>query len=721
MNLFKYLPNWASNIKWLVFALVVTILLGLLGYVTILFGGRFIVDEKAFVFDTTSTIETEDGVVLASFYHENRTPVTIEQIPVHVQDAFIAIEDQRFRDHAGVDFTSVMRALYRDITAMGKVEGASTITQQLAKNMFLQNDKTWMRKTKEVMAAIYLERHYSKNKILEFYLNEIYFAHGNYGVETASQFYFSKSIEDVTVSEAALLAALAKAPNNYTPVNYPDKAKQRRDVVLQQMNRMDMISTEEMLELQGRTLGLNLSTKAEKPWLSAYIDAVVTEAEETYQLTRSEIRRGGYRIIATIDEKAQKTAYQLMQKQEYYYGSTEGVEASFILMDQNTGGLEAIIGGRSFAPGELNRAFVKRQPGSTMKPLAVYGPAMMLDEYQPYSIMPDDQRDYDGYSIKNVDGVYSGNVTMYDAIRQSKNAPAVWLLDQIGVPYAKDYLSKMDMTIPDNGLAIALGGLEEGLTPVQLAEGYRTFIHDGEWIDAHTITRIYDRNNQVIVEADPQREQVFSPQVAWNSLRMLESVVDSGTAETGDFAGALAGKTGTTQHPRVSGGIKDAWFVGFTPNYVSALWMGYDYSDEAHYLTKGSSAPTVLTKRILSELGKQEAMPTAFEKPANVEELPEPIELPVISDLEVKFKLGGLPLVRGELTWTAGSDNRIVYQIFQKTDTGDIELGQVTGESSYTISRVNVFQENTYYVVPYDPITKQQGTPSNAVVLSLTR
>ncbi|WP_328701141.1 transglycosylase domain-containing protein [Aquibacillus kalidii] len=713
------IPKWLGKAKWPVIAIASMMLLAIIGYLFIIFGGRFVFDEKNLILPSTTKVITEDGALVGKLYEENRDLVTIKQIPDHVEKAFIAIEDQRFYEHAGISLPSVARAVYRDIIAMSKVEGGSTITQQLAKNLFLQNDKTWMRKTKEVMASIYLERNYSKDKILELYLNEIYFAHGIYGVGTAAQFYFDKRVEDLNIQEGAMLAALAKAPNSYSPINDPEKAMERRNLVLQQMNETNEIGTEEMLDLQGKTLGIKIAKDEEKPWLDDYLDMVIKEAAEKYQLSTQALKRGGYNIVVHLNEQAQKLAYEKFQDNQYFYGSTDGVQGAFVLMNQENGHLEVLIGGRDYTLGDWNRVEVARQPGSTMKPLAVYGPAMMQADYQPYTLLEDKKQSYDGYEASNADGIYANDVTMYDAIRESKNAPAVWLLNEIGIEYSKSYLEKMKVQLPDKGLSIALGGLKDGLTPIQLTEAYRTFIHNGEWISAHTIEKISDRSGKKIGQIEPETTDVFSSQVAWNMVRMLEAVVDNGTASKGEYTKALAGKTGSTQHPVVTGEVKDAWFVGFTPNYVTATWMGYDKSDEAHYLTKGSEAPTVLAKSILKSIDQQQQLTSNFTKPNNVEELPKPIQLPTINDLAADFKLGGFAFVKGKLTWTEAEDARIVYQIYQENGEEDTLIATVEGAGEYTLDRVSLFEEKTYYVTPYDPLTKREGTPSNKAVLSV--
>lgn len=707
-----------GKLKWTLFIAGFVVFIGLLGYAVMLVGGKAVADNEALILDATTTIETEDGELLGELYNENRKLISIENIPDHVQNAFIAIEDRRFYKHAGIDFKSVIRAVYKDILAGGKVEGASTLTQQLAKNLFLHNDKTWTRKAKEVMAASYLERRLSKDDILELYLNQMYFGQGIYGVETAAQRFFSKSAEELSIAEGALLAGLAKAPNGYSPTAHPDKALERRNVVLQAMEDAAYIDTEQRLEEQGKTLGLDVYEREVKSWAASYIDLVMKEAADDHQLSIDELKRGGYRIVVNIDETIQQIASREFQEEDYFPGNTTGVEGAFVMMDQQSGKIVSAIGGRDYHLGDLNRVTVKRQPGSTMKPIAVYGPAMM-DDYEPFSMIRDEALDYDGYTAKNVDGEYAGSISIYDALKQSKNASTVWLLDQIGIDYAKNYLEKMHLNIPDEGLAVGLGGLSEGLSPLDMIVSYRTFAHDGEVTDAYTIDKIYDKGNKLIAEADPAVQTVFSPQVAWNMTEILSGVVESGTASAGEYMKALAGKTGSTGHENIKEANKDIWFVGYTPEYVTALWMGYDHSDNDHYLTGSSSYPTRLTKRILTEVDSQKELKAAFAKPEDVEAVPEPVELPTVTDLHASFKFGGLSIVKGKLTWSGSEDERIVYRIYREQTGINKRIGEVTGETEFEIEEVSPLKSERYYVVPYDPLTKIEGERSESVELSI--
>jgi penicillin-binding protein 2A len=707
--------NLSKKMKWILYSISSILFLGVIGFSFILFGGRLVVDEDNLILDAATTFETREGEVIGKLYNENRTLRSIDQIPDHVQQAFVSIEDRRFYDHAGVDFKSVVRAVARDIIAMEKKEGASTITQQVAKNLFLTNEKTWMRKTKEVMAAIYLEQQYSKDQILELYLNEIYFGNGLYGVETASKYFFSKSAGELTVAEGAMLAGLAKAPNGYSPIEHPERALERRNAVLHSMESTGVLSAEQKMQEQNKPLGLNLQDKGETPWLDSYMDLVIREAGEAHQMSLEELRRGGYRVIVNIDETAQKAAFGQFQNENYFPGNTEGVEGAFIMMEQKTGRVVTAIGGRDYQLGDLNRVTVNRQPGSTIKPIAVYGPAMMQNEYfTPYTLIPDQLTELDGYTAANAANTYDGAVSLYDALVYSKNAPSVWLLNQIGIPYAKNYLQKMNIELEDDGLAIALGGLTEGISPQKLMESYASFSRYGEIIDSYTIERIYDKENNLLFQAQPKTAEVFTPQVAWNMTEILMETVDKGTASAGTYEKALAGKTGSTQHPFVEGKTRDAWFAGYTPEYVTALWMGYDKSDEDHYLTGGSEYPTRLTKAILTEIDKQQPLAEAFTKPGNVSALPKPIEMPEVTDVEATYAFGSLSLVKGVLKWQGNHDDRVVYRIYEERDGIDKRVGEIEGETEFAFDH-GLFDSGTYYVVPYNPLTKEEGQRSPSV------
>ncbi|CDQ21096.1 transglycosylase domain-containing protein [Halobacillus karajensis] len=708
-GIIKRFPHGLKRFKWPIFIVTVVLLLVLIGYLTILFGGRFVVNEKDLILEEMTTVETDDGEVIEQIYTKNREVVSIDQVPEHVKGAFISIEDSRFYNHSGVDFKGIMRAVYKDIIAMKKVEGASTITQQLAKNMFLSNDKTWMRKTKEVMASLYLERNYTKDEILEMYLNRIYFGEGTYGIEAASKHYFQKSVSDLTIAQGALLAGLPKAPNTYSPFDHPEKAAERRNIVLSRMYDTGRIEADTLKQMQGTTLAVERSEEGKETWSNSYVDQVIHEAAEKYHISRDELKRGGYRIVVEMDPVIQRIAAEEMKNGEFVPGSSGPVEGAFTLMNHSTGGVVAIVGGRHFKHGDFNRIRAAEAPASTIKPFAVYGPAMMTGDYDPFSLLSDEKQTFgsNDYAPKNHDDRYDGEVSLYQALVESKNISAVWLLDQIGVSYAKGFLDKAGLPTKDKGLAIALGGLSDGYTPLQMVEAYGSLAQQGIRKESYTISKILDRNDKVIHEHPTKETEVFDKQTSWFLTEILQRTVNEGTASAGDYSKALAGKTGTHQNEHV-------WFAGYTPEYAGVLWMGYDQSGEIN----GSSVyPTRLMKKILEKVDQEKGLAAAFEKPDGVESLPEPVDLPVITDLRGSLDLTGLALLRGTIQWTIPDDERIVYRIFREEDGEDVKVGEVTGKNVYKVSAFGIFDQSTYYVIPVDPLTGKEGQPSNAVTL----
>ncbi|MBT9251131.1 transglycosylase domain-containing protein [Bacillus halotolerans] len=692
--------------------LVLTAFLALIGYISIIFLGHYVIDEKKLILHASSKIVDQNGDEVASLYTENREPVSINEIPKEVREAFISVEDKRFYEHHGIDVKSVGRAVYRDILAGGKVEGASTITQQLAKNIFLTHDKTFLRKTKEVIIAINLERDYSKDKLLEMYLNQLYFGHGVYGIQAASHYYFNKEVKDLTVSEGAVLAAIPKAPSTYSPVLHPDKSKERRDTILGMMNDQGYISAKEAVSAQGRTLGLNVKKQSETPWFDSYIDLVIQEAEDKYSISGEQLLQGGYTIKVPLDSKLQKTAYQVMKEGSYYPGTDQDAEGSAVFINNKTGGVEAAIGGRDYTAKGYNRVTAGRQPGSTFKPLAVYGPAMQEKKFKPYSLLKDELQSYGDYTPKNYDGRYEGEVTMSDAITYSKNAPAVWTLNEIGVETGKSYLKANGIDIPDEGLALALGGLEKGVSPLQLAGAFHTFAANGTYTEPYFISNITDEDGETIADHKEEGKRVFSKQTSWNMTRMLQQVVKNGTATSGTYHGDLAGKTGSTSYTGVSGATKDAWFAGYTPNITGAVWMGYDKTDQNHYLKGGSAYPTRMFKDILTQAGETGS---AFAKPKKVKELESPIELEPVKTLTADYTFRAAGLFTIKLKWDAQEDDRAVYRIYVNKDGKETLLDSVEGKGSYEIPYANLFSGASYKVVPYNTQTKKEGEGTDYV------
>lgn len=691
-------------------------LCGFIAYLGIILFGNYAIDNKELVMNAASTVETADGDLISRLYFENRDIVPISDIPEHVQQAFIAVEDHRFYSHQGIDFRAIGRALYRDIVAGSKVEGGSTITQQLAKNVFLTHEKTWLRKTKEVLIAINLENRYSKDEILEMYLNRIYFGHGAHGVQAASKLYFDKHISELTIDEGALLAALPKAPNFYSPMRNPEQSENRRNLVLSLMERRGFLTAEEAVRFQGRMIPTEFARVTDDPAYLSYIDLVLDEGERLYNISRDEILKGGYRIVVEMDPHLQKVTYDVFQDSDNFPASTgqNPVEGSIVLLDHRTGGVVAVQGGRDYVQQGFHRALANRQPGSVFKPLAVFAPALESGNYHPYSLLKDELIDYNGYTPRNYNHQYAGEMSMYDAVKDSANAPAVWLLDEMGIDKGLASLRQQNIPLTEDGLAIALGGLHEGVSPLKIAAAYGTFASGGVYRDPYFIKEIYDRHGNLVAAMEQEEVEVFSPQTAWYMTRMLEAAVNDGTGASGMFDGPLAGKTGTTSFEAVSGANRDIWFAGFTPELSGAVWMGYDRTDKDHYLTAGSSVPTKLFKRVLTEAYGEVETQLAFTPPMGVNDLEAPIQFVSIEDLTADVSLGwrGATVL---LQWSGSQDDRLHYRIYEKNETEIVKVGEVVGDHEYKITGQNIFSQNAYVVIPFNPQIEREGSPSNVV------
>ncbi|WP_396125370.1 transglycosylase domain-containing protein [Bacillus sp. Marseille-Q3570] len=695
------------------------ILCSLLVYVAIVFAGNYVIDEKDLVMSSASTLVDEDGDTITRLYDQNRDLIKIEDVPEHVQEAFIAVEDRRFYDHPGIDFQAISRALYKDILSGSRVEGGSTITQQLAKNIFLSHEKTLLRKTKEATIAINLERKYTKKKILEMYLNQIYFGHGAYGIQAASKLFFNKDVSELSLEEGALLAGLPKAPNGYSPIAHPEKSKDRRNTVLSLMERLDYITAEEAVRAQGKTVALDLSRIEKDPAYLTYIDMVLKEVKEKYALSTTEVLQGGYKIVVPMSPEAQQASYKAMQEDKYFRGSDpkESPQGAFVLMDSHTGGVMAVQGGRNYVAQGFNRVNARRQPGSTFKPLAVYGPAMETNNWEPYSLLKDEPLKYNGYEPENYNDKYQGSVSMYKAIEDSLNAPAVWLLNEIGLTKSLKYIQEMGMDVEERKLGVALGGLDEGVTPLQITRGFSAFANGGEMVEPFFVKEIYDRDGKLIGKAEVETKKVFSKQNAWFMTKMLESVIKEGTGKRGHVNTSLAGKTGTTTLDEAEGGNKDLWFAGYTPNAVGAVWIGYDRTTKDRYMTGTSSDATLMFKNIINEIPDQKNM--AFKKPKGVKDLEPPIELIEVDDLSAQYAFGRFGVPGIQLNWTPSDDKRLMYKIYIRTDQGAVKIDTVEGKGSYTVVSPKLFTFPDFFIVPYDPLTKQDGEPSNTVSSSL--
>ncbi|GBG07763.1 penicillin-binding protein [Paenibacillus agaridevorans] len=537
-------------------------------------------------------------------------PVEYSILPKPLIDAVTAVEDKRFFDHKGMDTRAIGRAFYANIRAGGTTQGGSTITQQLAKNVFLSHERTWMRKWNEVLLAKKIEENYDKQKILEMYLNQIYFGEGAWGIKRAAETYFGKTVDRLTLSESAVLAGLIRAPSALTPYKHPEKAKERRNLVLRLMEEQGKITSADYKIAISEPIKLSVakSDKTSAMKYPYYVDQMIREAVVQYGLTENEVLHGGLHIYTALDTGMQQAAESVYADESLFPESKSDqlIQSGAVLVDPRDGGIRALIGGRGNQPFRgFNRASqLKRQPGSAMKPIAVYAPALERG-YKPSDTVVDEPVDFGGYRPKNVTGRYYGEVSLYESLVHSYNIPAVKLLHEIGIDAGMDASARFGLELKDGDrtLGLALGGLQEGVSPLEMAEAFGTFASDGSRMPAHTIVRIESADGIVLADATQQAPvKVIEPEVARTLTAMLEGVVREGSGQAASLPGRpVAGKTGTTGMPGTDGGIKDNWFVGFTPQLVGAVWLGYDKTDSDHYLTTTSKAAASVFQTLMAK------------------------------------------------------------------------------------------------------------------------
>jgi 1A family penicillin-binding protein len=534
-----------------------------------------------------------NGKPIKSFYEQDRVIVSLDEVPQHLINAFIAVEDRSFYRHWGLNMLAIGKALYEDVVARRIVRGASTITQQLARNLFLTQEQTLTRKIKEAMVAVRIERHYTKDEILQMYLNQIYFGDGAYGVEAAARQLFGKHATDLTLAEAALLAGLPRNPTAYSPRRHMDVAKHRQAIVLRSMNEMGMITAAEAAEAKADTILLVEREKAEPG--AYFAEHIRRQLERDYGATA--IYREGMRVYTTLDLDLQMAAEKAVEEHlrrlesafAYTARDTLGIEATpddvvqtdyiqgaLVALDPNTGYVLAMVGGRDYVESNWNRATQSlRQPGSAFK-VFVYT-AAIDNGYTPADIIMDDPMvvdmpDGSQWRPKNYKDKYFGPVSLRYALAKSINIPAIKLADRLGQQTVVDYSKRMGISSRLRPYrSIALGSFE--VTLLELTSAIGVLSTSGVRAEPMSIIKIETRDGEVLERNSPVRTEVLSAQTAYVVTDMLKSVVEYGTAASVKWRGldkTVAGKTGTTDE------YTDAWFVGYSPDIVVGVWVGFD-------------------------------------------------------------------------------------------------------------------------------------------------
>ncbi|WP_322904355.1 PBP1A family penicillin-binding protein [Paenibacillus campi] len=626
-----------KRVFWTLFAVTAMgIFCALAAYLFIMVSGEKIYEaniNKLAISEPTKVYD-RNGTLILQRSVRTGDPVKYQDIPKEVIEAFVATEDRRFFEHQGVDLWSIGRAAVRDVIARSAVEGGSTITQQLAKNVFLNTDKTFFRKATEVSIALAIERKMTKDEIITTYLNRIYFGSGAYGIKEAAETYFGISdLSQLKLWQIATLAGLPKAPSRYSPLSNPDLSQQRRAVVLQLMQEQGYITAAQ--EKEAESVVYNYQPPKKESQFDAFIEYAMQEAEDETGLSADDLNRGGYNIYTTMDAKAQKTLEDAFNNDKLFEKSPDDVkvQGSMVIVNNDTGGIVALLGGRDYKAGNFSRVTSYRQPGSAFKPIISYAPALQSGEYNTNSMLNNEKQCFNNYCPKNLEGGYSQSISMTAALEDSINIPAVWLLNQIGIDTGIKYANSVgfNLTSADHNLAIALGGLSKGTNTLQMAQAYRVFADGGTYMPAYAVKSVTDSTGAEIYKNNMNSTRVLDKQVTDEMTQMLENVVQNGTGKRAQIDRPVAGKTGTTQHgiPGLrSSANRDIWFAGYTKEWTAAVWMGYDQPNRTHLLKDGSGRAAAMFAAVMGPALQGYPVqnfdaPPAQAAPPPVEEAPE--------------------------------------------------------------------------------------------------
>lgn len=570
-------------------------------------------DRTSIIYDGQSDMVTRlHGV-------QDRTWVSISELQPSTVYAFISAEDARFFEHEGVDIIRIAGAIVADIKAGSYVQGASTISQQLIKLSHLTSEKTISRKAEEAALAYEMERQYSKEDILEMYLNYVYFGGGYYGIEAAAEGYFGVHASDLTLDQSAMLAGILKSPSGYAPhINYAASIN-RRNNILRLMRDYGYITDDEKKQASARRPTI-LHDKREE-YSGYYTDAVTKSAAALMGITVDELIRGGYNIYSAMDSDIQHYCEEMFKNGELF--PAEDSEAAIVVLEPSTGMVVAMVGGRSYTGGiSFNRATdIRRQPGSVIKPVIAYAPAFEYLNYTAADMILDEETTFADYTPSNYGNKYYGWVTVREAVTKSLNVPAVKTLSAVGVYRAKDFAKRcgIEFDDKDDSLALALGGFTYGVSPLQIAGAYSCFASGGIYNTPTLIKKITDRNGLTVYEYRQDSRRVMSEANAYILTSMLKSVVTEGTGHrlnTLDIP--IAGKTGTVG---LANGNRDAWMAGYTPEYTAVVWQGYD-SDRLGLLPSsatGGTYPALMLYELFNHI-YPDGRSGDFERPESVKQ-----------------------------------------------------------------------------------------------------
>ncbi|MBD1910823.1 MULTISPECIES: penicillin-binding protein 1A [unclassified Leptolyngbya] len=561
----------------------------------------------------TSYIYDINGVQLDSIHDEfNRDVVTLNEVSPDLKRAVLAIEDNQFYSHHGINPTSIARALLSNLEEGRTVEGGSTVTMQLVKNLFLTPERAFSRKLAEAVLALRLEQIFNKDQILEMYLNQVYWGHNNYGVETAAQSFFNKKAADLTLAESAMMAGLIQAPENYSPFVDYRLAKRRQATVLERMRTLNWITPEEEAEARQQPIRLGDIQSFDVSRAPYLTEAVEQELAE--QFGREAVLKGGMRVQTTFDLKLQQIAEETV-RDGYQTIRRRGLRAdqmALVAVDPRTHFVKAMVGGVDYQQSQYNRAIMSlRQPGSAFKPFVYYA-AFASGKYTPSSTIMDSPVSYpdgyESYAPQNYDGSFYGAMSIRSALEQSRNVPAVKLGQEVGINRVIEICRILGITSPIEPVtSLPLGSVD--LTPLEMASAYATFASGGWQSETTFIVRVTDSSGRVLLDNTPRPQLVLDPWAVASLNDVMQGVISRGTATSAQIGRPAAGKTGTTSSER------DIWFVGYVPQLSVAVWIGNDnYSPVGRGATGGGYVAPIWKSFMLRAL---EGVPAEQFKPAS--------------------------------------------------------------------------------------------------------
>lgn len=551
----------------------------------------------------TTRILASDGSVIGTLYQENRVWANFDEMSPWVVPALLATEDSRYFDHKGVDPIGIARVLYNTATTGEVREGASTITMQLARNVFPLSEVDWERKIREIFLSLEIDKRYSKERILELYLNQVYFGGGAHGIHSAARVYFNKGPKDLTLAEAALIAGLIQAPSRFSPIDHADRAFVRQDEVLDRMLAVGSITKKQLEEAKEERKTWKFDRAAEKrslemdkyPYFTSY---VIQELVARY--SEDELYRGGLTIVTTLDPALQREAQKVLTEEVNGLAWELNVDSgALVLLENETGYIKTMVGGLGWsAKNQFNRAYqTRRQPGSSFKP-ATYGAALEAG-FTPDSKINDSPVTYQdgsagGWSPKNSDGKFLGVITLRQALRGSRNVPAVKILDGVGVEKVIDLGYRMGIRAPiPANLSIALGAIDA--SPLEMAEFYSVIINRGVRITPTAVKMVKGPDGEILEDRRRVKgRRVLKESTALGLISMMTDVVQAGTGTNAQVSGwPIAGKTGTTDS------FRDAWFCGYSPYYTLTVWVGND-DNTPMYRSYGGDLPATVFRRVMT-------------------------------------------------------------------------------------------------------------------------